>query len=220
MLVDVARRRVDRILSNVSDSVMVVTEELQRYTWTRLGSGLPLRRGDAVGVDVALSLVGGAATAFLSDTDGCADFTVGFPFWGRPRPFLLARFLSGVTSLTIAEAASPADLAEVVSVDVTSLADAGMVTIGVADLADAGMAFPADPAGVVTVGVASLADAGMVTVAVTDLADAGAASLADAGMALPADPAGVVTIGVASLADAEMVFLADLAGVVTRLMSP
>ena len=42
--------------------------------------------------------------------------------------------------------ASPSDLAEVVAVDATSLADAGMVTVGVADLADAGMAFPADPA--------------------------------------------------------------------------
>ena len=56
----------------------------------------------------------------------------------------------GGPSPAIAGAASPADLADVVAVDVTSLADAGMVTIGVADLADAGMAFPADPAGVVT----------------------------------------------------------------------
>ena len=44
----------------------------------------------------------------------------------------------------------PADLAEVVAVDVTSLADDGIATVGVADLADAAMAFPADPAGVVT----------------------------------------------------------------------
>ena len=55
-------------------SVMEVTEELQRDTWTRSGNGLPLRRGDEVGVDGALSLVGGPATAFLSDTEGCADF--------------------------------------------------------------------------------------------------------------------------------------------------
>ena len=48
--------------------------------------------------------------------------------------------------------ASPANLAEVVAVDVTSLADDGMVTEGVADLADSGMAFPADFAGAVTVG--------------------------------------------------------------------
>ena len=74
----------------------------------------------------------------------------------------------GVTSLAVAGAASPADLAEVVVVDVAPLAVAGVVTVGVAtlaaaraaSLADAGMAFPADPAGVVTVGVASLADAG------------------------------------------------------------
>ena len=51
----------------------------------------------------------------------------------------------------------------------TSLADAGMVTVGVTDLAvaraaplaDAGMAFPANSAGIVTVGVTYLADAGM-----------------------------------------------------------
>ena len=64
----------------------------------------------------------------------------------------------------------------VVAADVTTLADAGMVTVcGVADLANAGMAFPVDPAGVVTVGVAFLADAGVLT----GLANAWAASLAD-----------------------------------------
>ena len=160
-------------------------------------SGLPLRRGDVVGVDGALSLVGGLATAFLSDADGCADF-----FWGGgvavvvgPRPFLSGEVAVGVTSLAVVGAASPADLAEVDTVEVTSLADAraaclddagmafpadiaGVVTVGVASLADAGMAFPADIAGVVTVGVASLADAGMITVGVSDLADAGAVSLA------------------------------------------
>ena len=88
-----------------------------------------------------------------------------------------------VTLPAVAGAASPADLAEAVVVDVTSLTDAGMVTVGVADLTDAGMAFPADPAGVVTVGV-------------TDLAIAGVAPLADAGIVFPADPAEMVTIGV------------------------
>ena len=75
----------------------------------------------------------------------------------------------GVTSPAVAGAASPANQAEVVAVDVTPSAVAGVVTVGVmtfadaraASLADAGMAFPADPAGVVTVGVASLPDAGM-----------------------------------------------------------
>ena len=43
--------------------------------------------------------------------------------------------------LAVAGAPSPTNLAEVVAVDVTSLADAGMVTVGVADLTDAGMAF-------------------------------------------------------------------------------
>ena len=54
--VDAGWRQVDHILSTVSDSVMVVTEALQRDTCIRLGSGLSLRRGDAVCVDGALSL--------------------------------------------------------------------------------------------------------------------------------------------------------------------
>ena len=82
------------------------------------------------------------------------------------------------------------------------LADAEMVTVGVTDLADAGILFPADPAGA-SIGVAT--DAGMVTIGVTDLADAGAAPLADAGMAFPADLAGAVTVGVTPLAEIGMV---------------
>ena len=89
--------------------------------------------------------------------------------------------------------APPAVFSGVVAADVTTLADAGMVTVGVAGFDDAGMAFPADLAGVVAADVTTLADAGMVTVGVSDLADAG--------MALPADLAGVVTVGVAPLAD-------------------
>ena len=60
------------------------------------------------------------------------------------------------------------ELAEAVAVDVSSLADVGILTVGVADLGDGGMAFPADPAGLVTVGVASLANAEMVIVGATD----------------------------------------------------
>ena len=59
VLVDVTRRRVDRTLSTVSDSVMVVTEELQRVSWTRSGSYLPQRGESEVSVDGAVSLVGG-----------------------------------------------------------------------------------------------------------------------------------------------------------------
>ena len=65
---------------------------------------------------------------------------------------------------------SPGDFAEVVAADATSLADAGVVTIGVTDLADAGapsladagILFPADLAGPDTVGVADLADTGAI----------------------------------------------------------
>ena len=78
-------------------------------------------------------------------------------------PVLAGDVTVGVALPAVARAASPANLAEVVAVDVTSLADAGMVTVD----------------------VASLADAGMVTVGVTDLADARAVPLADAGMAFP-----------------------------------
>ena len=59
---------------------------------------------------------------------------------------------------------SSLDLAGVVAVDATTLADTGMVTVGVTDLADAGIAFPADLAGVVAANVATLATAGLVTV--------------------------------------------------------
>ena len=125
-----------------------------------------------------------------------------------------------VTSLAVAGAASPADPAGVVAADVTTLDDAGMVTVSVADLADAGLAFPADFAGVVTVGVAPLADAGVVTVGVTGLAGAGSASLAVAGMAFPTDFAVVVTVGVASLTNAVMALPADIARVVTVGVAP
>ena len=65
----------------------------------------------------------------------------------------------GVADFADAGMAFPADLADVVAVDVTALADAGMLTVGVDDLADAGTAFPADLAGVVAADVATLAAA-------------------------------------------------------------
>ena len=60
---------------------MVVTEELQRDSWTRLGSDLPQRGESAVSVYSAVSLVGGLASAFLSGADECADFVVVLPLW-------------------------------------------------------------------------------------------------------------------------------------------
>ena len=45
--VDATQRRVDRTVSTVSDSVLVVTEELQLDSWTCLGSDLP-QRGESV----------------------------------------------------------------------------------------------------------------------------------------------------------------------------
>ena len=89
--------------------------------------------------------------------------------------------------------APPAVFTTVIAADVTTLADAGMVTVGVAGLADAGMAFPADLAGVIAADATILADAGMVTIGVADLADAG--------MAFAADLAGLATVGVTDLAD-------------------
>ena len=110
--VNAGRRRVVRILSTVSDSVMMVTEELQRETWPRSGSGLPLRRGDTVGVDGALSLVGEPPTVFLSDTDGCVNCAGGLPLWWRPG----RSCWRGCCQSDVAGAASPADIAEVVAV--------------------------------------------------------------------------------------------------------
>ena len=183
----------DRTVSTVSDSVVVLAEELQRDSWTRLGSYLPHRGESAVSVDIAVRFVGGPTPAFPSGADGCADFAGEFAVVVTSPAILADDVAVRVALPAVARAASPADLAEVVAVDVTSLGAAGM-------------AFPADPAGVVTVGVAPLADAEVVTVGVTDLADAGAASLADAGMAFPADFAGVATVCVASLVDAGMAF--------------
>ena len=134
--VDATLRRKDRILSTISDSVMVVTEELQRADWTHLGSDLPQRRGSAVGVESGVGFVGGLTSAFLSGADGCADFAGGVAIVVTFPAVLAGDVAVGVALPAVAGAASPADLA-------ISLADAGMVTIGVADLTDAGMAFPA-----------------------------------------------------------------------------
>ena len=90
-----------------------------------------------------------------------------------------------VASLDIAEAASSADIADGVTVGVTSLADAG-----VASPADVGVASLADLAGGVTIGVTSLVDAG-----VESVVDAGVASLADSRVASLADLAEGVTVG-------------------------
>ena len=74
MSVDVTWRRRDRILSTFSDRVMVVMEDLQWDCWIRSGSD-PSRRGEsAVNVGSAVGFVGGQVSAFLSGTDGCADF--------------------------------------------------------------------------------------------------------------------------------------------------
>ena len=104
--VDATRRRVDCDLSTVSDSMSVVAVEQQRDAWICSESGLPLRKGDAVGVDGAWSLVGGPATAFASDTVGCADFAggggggEGLPLWWRPT-VLAGEVAVGVTSLAV-----------------------------------------------------------------------------------------------------------------------
>ena len=68
VMVDGTRSLVDGALSAGSDSMSVVAADLQRDSWICSGSGLPLRRRDAVGVDGALSIAGGPATVFRSDT--------------------------------------------------------------------------------------------------------------------------------------------------------
>ena len=84
VLVNATRRRVDRTLSTIFDSVMVVTEELQLESWTRSGSDLPRRGVSVVSEDSAVSLAGEPASAFLSGTDRCADFAGGLPLWWLP----------------------------------------------------------------------------------------------------------------------------------------
>ena len=225
VLVEATPEQSDRILSSVSDSVMVVAEGFQP--------------DDGTHDDVTCSESG-----LLRDAGGvlhvCTDFVGGGRCGDNPGLFIAEDVNIRVMLPTVAGAASLANFAEVVAADITSLADAAMVTMevavsadaGGASLADASILFPAHPAGVVTKGVAPLADAGPVTMAVADLADAGilfpadhagtitvevaclvdaeevtvgVTDLADAGMAFLADPAGTVTVGVASLADAELV---------------
>ena len=82
--VDATLRRRDQILSTVSDSVMVVTEELQPDDWTRSGGDLLWRGGSTVGVERNVHFVRGPTSAFQSGADGCTDFTGGgggLPLW-------------------------------------------------------------------------------------------------------------------------------------------
>ena len=67
-VVDATLRRRGRILSTVSDSVMVVIEELQPDDWTRSGSDLPRRGGSVVGVesDVDFVVGGGGGAAVVT----------------------------------------------------------------------------------------------------------------------------------------------------------
>ena len=161
VLVDATLRRRDQILSSVLDSVMVVAKGFQPDDWTRLGSGLPRRKGSVM--DECAAFAGGVAAVATSPVVFVGDVAV------------------EVMLPTVAGAAPLADFAEVVAADATSLTDAGMVTVGVTELADAGapsladtgILFPADPAGVVTVSVADLADAGIPFPATVGVADAG-----------------------------------------------
>ena len=75
--VDATLRRRDRIISTVSDSVIVVTEGLQPDDWTRSGCDLPRREGSAVDVESDVDFVRGPASVFQSGVYGCTDFTGG-----------------------------------------------------------------------------------------------------------------------------------------------
>ena len=86
--VDATPRRVNRTMSTISDSGMVVTEGLPRDSWTCLQSDLPQGGECAVSVDGAVHLVGGPASAFLSGADGWT-LLGRLPSWWRPRPTLL-----------------------------------------------------------------------------------------------------------------------------------
>ena len=166
-------------------SVMVVMEELQRDVWTCLENDPSFWGRDAIGVSGTFHLVGAPADAVRHVAEVCAAFAGGGDVVVTPSAVFAVVIAAdvttdgmvtvGVAGLADAEMAFPANLAEVVAVDVAALADAVMVTVGVADSADAGRAFPADLAGVVAANVATLADAGMVNVGVADLADAGMA---------------------------------------------
>ena len=77
----------------------------------------------AVGVDSDVGFVGGLASAFLSGADGCADFAGEVAVVVTSPAVLAGDVAVGVAFPAVAGAASLADLAEVVAVDVISLAD-------------------------------------------------------------------------------------------------
>ena len=195
VLVEVTPGRSDRILSSVSDSVMVVAES---DDGTRSECGL-LREACSV-------------------LHVCADFAGGFAEY-ITEGVMLPTFAGAVLLVDFAEAiaADATSLAEagilflvdpagVVTVSVAPLADAGPVNMAVADLADARILFPADPAGPVTIAVADLANAVILfPVNLAGLVTLGVADLADAGILFQADPVRTVTADVAFLADAEEV---------------
>ena len=108
-----------------------------------------------------------------------------------------------------------ADLAEPVTVGVTSLADVGIlfpaVSEGILFPPDpAGMPFPADLAEPVTEGVTGSANAGILFLAISEGI---LFPLDPAGMPFPADLAEPVTVGVIGLADAGILFPAVSEGI-------
>ena len=109
VLVAATLRRRDRILSSISDSVMMVAEGFQPDDWTHSGSGLPRRDGRVM--DECTDLVGEVAAVATSPVVFVGDVA------------------AEVMLLTVAGAAPLADFAEVVAADATSLANAGMVTV-------------------------------------------------------------------------------------------
>ena len=173
MSVDAERRRVNRPVYTVPEYVDVNVLG-QRDSQAQLRSNFPSQRGNVVGVDCGTSVVGGPAWCcwicrlcwggrHWGGIPGCSCWCCrlrgGFTGWlhwmasPATSPARLAGDVVVEASPAVAGAASLADIAEGVTVEVAPSAVAG-----VASLTDAGVASPADLAGVVTVGVASLAD--------------------------------------------------------------
>ena len=93
------------------------------------------------GVDCTKSTVSDSmsvvAEEMQNSMDGCMDFAWEVAVVVTSPAVRAGDVALGVALPAVAGAASPSDLAEVIAVDVSSLASAGMVTVGVAGLADA-----------------------------------------------------------------------------------
>ena len=151
VLVEATPEWSDQIISSVSDSVMVMPEELQPDDGTHSKSGLLREAGGVLHIGTDFPGGGGRcgdvrsdfAEVVAADATSMADAVM-------VTTTVTISAVAGAASLADAGILFPADPAGVVTVGVAPLAVAGPVTMAVAGVADAGILFLADPAKYIT----------------------------------------------------------------------